>query len=81
MGVLRVSAGARLFSGEPSHKGLAGPERLQREFADLATVFEKIGLILAHYQELKTADPAPHYRRLRAAGGTTPGARKSAKKM
>jgi hypothetical protein len=81
MGVLRVSAGARLFSGEPSHKGLAGPERLQREFADLATVFEKIGLILEHFQELKAANPAPHYRRWRAAGAATPDARKSAKKM
>ncbi len=80
MGVLRVSAGARLFSGEPSHQGLAGPERIQREFADLQTVFEKIGLIMEHFQELKAAGPAPHYRLLRTAAAT-PGARKSAKKM
>ena len=63
IGVLRVSAGARLISGEPSHKGLAQPMRIQREFADLQTVFEKIGLILDHFEALKAADPAAHYRR------------------
>ena len=62
MGVLRVSAGARLISGEPSHKGLAHPLRIQREFADLAMVFEKIALILRNWQSLWTADPAPRYR-------------------
>jgi len=65
MGVLRVSAGARLISGEPSHKGLSGAVRIQREFADLRTVFEKIGLILDHFEQLRAADPAPHYRRIK----------------
>jgi hypothetical protein len=65
MGVLRVSAGARLISGEPSHKGLSGMLRIQREFADLQMVFEKIGLILDHFQELRVADPAAHYRRVK----------------
>jgi hypothetical protein len=62
MGVLRVSAGARLISGEPSHKGLPHPLRIQREFADLQMVFEKIGLILRHWQILHMADPQPRYR-------------------
>jgi hypothetical protein len=62
MGVLRVSAGARLISGEPSHKGLAHPLRVQREFADLHMVFEKIDLILRHWQILHRADPFPRYR-------------------
>jgi hypothetical protein len=65
MGVLRVSAGARLISGEPSHKGLAATVRIEREFADLQIVFEKIGLILNHFEQLRAADPAPHYRRIR----------------
>ncbi len=62
MGVLRVSAGARLIAGEPSHKGLAQRLRVQREFADLAMVFEKIGLILRHWHVLVAANPAPRYR-------------------
>ncbi len=62
IGVLRVSAGARLISGEPSHKGLGGPLRIQREFADLRTVFEKIALILEHFELLRAADPAAQYR-------------------
>jgi hypothetical protein len=66
IGVLRVSAGARLVSGEPSHKGL-GALRLRREFADLQTVFEKIDLILRNFEALTAANPAPHYRRSKQA--------------
>ncbi len=62
MGALRVSAGARLISGEPSHRALGPKARLAREFADLATVFEKIGLILRHWEMLAAANPAPAYR-------------------
>jgi hypothetical protein len=65
MGVLRVSAGARLISGEPSHEGLAYPLRIAREFADLEMVFDKIALILDHWQLLRLADPAPRYRATR----------------
>jgi hypothetical protein len=61
-GVLRVSAGARLISGEPSHRVLAEDVRLAREMADLATVFDKIGLILANWERLWAANPAPRYR-------------------
>jgi len=61
-GVLRVSAGARLISGEPSHRGLSGKTRVARELADLATVFDKIELILANWNLLWAANPAPRYR-------------------
>ena len=81
MGVLRVSAGARLISGEPSHRGLRGALRIQREFADLQMVFEKIGLILEHFQQLQIANPAPHYRRIRAVNATLHFEKKAAKKL
>ncbi len=61
-GALRVSAGARLISGEPSHKGMAGHARLAREFADLTMVFDKIDLILRNWDALSAANPAPCYR-------------------
>ncbi len=66
-GALRVSAGARLLSGEPSHRGLARAARLQREFADLAVVFRKIDLILRNWDRLSTANPQPCYRPARHA--------------
>jgi hypothetical protein len=73
-GALRVSAGARLISGEPSHQGLGDDARLVQEFADLSTVFEKIALILRHWTLLSAANPAPRYRpaRLAKAGALTP---------
>ncbi|MDD2795376.1 hypothetical protein [Acidocella sp.] len=66
-GALRVSAGARLLSGEPSHRDLARAARLQREFADLAVVFRKIDLILRNWDRLSTANPQPCYRPARPA--------------
>lgn len=66
MGALRVSAGARLISGEPSHRPLGPKARLAREFADLALVFDKIGLILRHWQVLAAANPMPTYRPVNA---------------
>ena len=80
IGVLRVSAGARLISGEPSHKGLGGPLRIQREFADLRTVFEKIALILEHFEALRVADPAAQYRLVKQAS-TAFFEKKAAKKL
>lgn len=62
VGWLRVSAGARLVSGEPSHRGLAAARRLDREMADLALVFDKIALLHAHWTRLQEEDPAPRYR-------------------
>jgi hypothetical protein len=61
-GVLRVSAGARLISGEPSHHGIPESERIAHELTDLETVFEKIALILANFPRLWAANPAPTYR-------------------
>jgi hypothetical protein len=61
-GILRVSAGARFFSGEPSHKGLSQKTRIARELNDLATVFDKIDLILRNWRLLWAANPTPRYR-------------------
>ncbi len=61
-GILRVSAGARLISGEPSHKGLSRKTRIVREMDDLATVFDKIFLILRNWNLLWAANPTPRYR-------------------
>jgi hypothetical protein len=66
-GALRVSAGARLISGEPSHAELDADARLAREFADLTLVFEKISLLLKHWSLLWAASPSPRYRPARAA--------------
>jgi hypothetical protein len=68
MGALRVSAGARLISGEPSHRTLASSARLAREFADAGVVFAKIGLILANWALLAAAEPSPRYRPFTLAG-------------
>jgi hypothetical protein len=63
VGVLRVSAGARLISGEPSHRAMDDAARLAREFDDLAAVFGKLGLALRHLATLAKADPMPCYGR------------------
>jgi hypothetical protein len=62
IGVLRVSGGARLISGEPSHGGLPAARRLEREFADLRLVFAKIRLLLQNFSKLTESDPKPRYR-------------------
>lgn len=62
MGALRVSAGARLISGEPSHRTLRPEARLAQEFADIGVVFAKISLILANWEALNAANPTPTYR-------------------
>lgn len=62
MGALRVSAGARLISGEPSHLALPMAARLAREFADVGVVFAKIGLILGAWEIVSAANPSPAYR-------------------
>ncbi len=74
LGALRVSAGARLISGEPSHQGLGRAARLKREFHDLGIVFEKIGLILGAWDVLAAARPTAHYR---PAGNFLTGAARS----
>ncbi|MCX2560490.1 hypothetical protein OQ252_03590 [Acetobacter farinalis] len=60
-GALRISAGARLVSGEPSHEGLDATARMSREIQDALRVLEKISLILAHWDAIAQADPLPSY--------------------
>lgn len=61
-GWLRVSAGARLLSGEPAHQDLTFEHRLDREMQDLRLVFEKISLLVQHWDRLISRDPTPRYR-------------------
>lgn len=61
VGALRLSAGARLVSGEPSHEGLDATARMTREIQDALRVLEKISLILTHWDAIALADPLPSY--------------------
>ncbi|WP_086651337.1 hypothetical protein [Acetobacter cibinongensis] len=63
-GALRLSAGARLVSGEPSHKTLGVDVRMKRETEDARKVLEKISLILNFWSDIAAADPLPSYRPL-----------------
>ncbi|MCQ8239463.1 hypothetical protein [Rhizosaccharibacter radicis] len=58
-GALRVSVGARLVSGEPSHAALDPDARLRREARDAGRVLNKIGLILRHWNRIAALDPVP----------------------
>jgi hypothetical protein len=58
---LRVSAGARLVSGEPSLAHLDPDERLERELSDVTMLFRKISLILVYFDRLAVANPFPSY--------------------
>ncbi len=62
IGALRISAGARLVSGEPSHGDMDTAPRLAREIADANRVLAKISLILRHFNALEAADPRPSFR-------------------
>jgi hypothetical protein len=59
--VLRVSAGARLVSGEPSMAPLSPAARMDRETADVTALFLKLVLILRHYDCLAVANPQPTF--------------------
>jgi hypothetical protein len=59
--VLRVSAGARLVSGEPAMAHLHPDVRLERELSDVSLLFAKLTLILAHFDRLTEANPRPTY--------------------
>ena len=61
IGVLRISAGARLVSGEPSHHDLDEDSRLLREIGDALSVLAKISLILPHWDQLLQADAKPSF--------------------
>ncbi len=58
---LRVSAGARLVSGEPSLAHLDPDDRLDRELSDVTLLFRKLSLILACFDRLTVANPLPSY--------------------
>ncbi len=58
---LRVSAGARLVSGEPSLAHLEPEERLVRELSDVTLLFRKLSLILMHFDHLTAVNPLPSY--------------------
>ena len=58
---LRVSAGARLVSGEPSLAHLDPDDRLERELSDVTMLFRKLSLILAHLERLTVLNPLPSY--------------------
>ena len=60
-GVLRISAGARLVSGEPSHEGMDPTGRLRREAGNVGRILDKVGLILRHWSRLSSADPVQTY--------------------
>ncbi len=60
-GALRISAGARLVSGEPSHDGIDGEARLAREIRDARACLEKLSLLLRHFPALDQADPQPSF--------------------
>lgn len=60
-GALRISAGARLISGEPSHADLGTEVRLAQEISDARAIFDKISLIRRHWTELARLDPRPTY--------------------
>ncbi len=58
-GALRISVGARLLSGEPSHEGLGAPARMAREIADVRRIIDKVGLLLRCWPALERLDPEP----------------------
>ncbi len=60
-GALRISAGARLVSGEPSHEGMNTELRLEREIADAHDVIAKISLIRRHWNRILVVNPLPTY--------------------
>ena len=62
IGALRIAAGARLVSGEPSHAGLSEQQRIHREIADAGIILEKLALILREYPRLQAANPRSSFR-------------------
>ncbi|MGO8996260.1 MAG: hypothetical protein ACLQVI_23350 [Polyangiaceae bacterium] len=61
-GALRLSAGARLVSGEPSHAGLPPSTRIESELADALSVLAKVSLILEHFDAIRAINPRPRFR-------------------
>ena len=61
IGALRISAGARLVSGEPSHAGLGEEERVDQEIDTVRTIIAKLSLILSHFELLQITNPQPSF--------------------
>jgi hypothetical protein len=60
-GALRISAGARLVSGEPSHEGIDDAARVAREIADARACLDKLSLLIRHRVLLDLHDPQPSF--------------------
>lgn len=60
-GALRMSVGARLIAGEPSHAHLGVAPRLEREVGDALAALAKIGLILRYLDRLQAANPSASF--------------------
>jgi selenocysteine lyase/cysteine desulfurase len=60
-GALRICAGARLVSGEPSQAVLDPAARLEREIGDALAGLEKISLILRHSSAIQAVNPRPTF--------------------
>jgi hypothetical protein len=60
-GALRISAGARLVSGEPSQAHLSPADRLEREICDALAALDKVSLIMRHIDAIRLIDPQPSF--------------------
>ena len=60
-GALRISAGARIVSGEPSHEGIDDRARVAREIADATACLDKLSLLMRHRALLGLHDPQPSF--------------------
>ena len=60
-GAFRLSVGARLISGEPSHRHLDLNARLDLEISDALTALEKVSLIVRYFDAIEAADPPSRF--------------------
>ena len=58
VGAFRLSAGARLVSGEPSLLHMETEARHEREIDDALAVLDKVSLLVRHYRVLSDRDPS-----------------------
>jgi hypothetical protein len=61
-GAFRFSIGARLVSGEPSHRHLDEDARIDHEIDDALAALEKISLIVRYFEHIRAANPAARVR-------------------
>ncbi|CAK0740770.1 conserved hypothetical protein [Gammaproteobacteria bacterium] len=60
-GAFRLSAGARLISGEPSHLHLDLDARTEREINDALIVLEKVSLIVRYFEQIRSINPLSRF--------------------